>query len=114
MLYAHFGSANNEAPSGLSTCPLPGCLADWNRMHPSFATRANLDLLEQNYQRWQENPESLDPTWLAFFEGFELGDLQLRNGAAAAVAVPATEVGDRPLQTRVDGLVYGYRTLGHT
>src|SRR3954466_9990475 len=83
-------------------------------MHPSFATRANLDLLEQNYQRWQENPESLDPSWLAFFEGFELGDLQLRNGAAAAAGAPVTEAGDQPLQTRVEGLVYAYRTLGHT
>src|SRR5437762_3390284 len=83
-------------------------------MHPLFATRANLDLLEENYQRWQEDPESLDPSWLAFFEGFELGDLQLRNGATALAAAPGGEVGDQPLQTRVDGLVYAYRTLGHT
>ena len=82
-------------------------------MHPLFATRANLDLLEENYQRWQEDPESLDSSWLAFFEGFELGDLKLRNGAAALVAAPA-EPGEQPLQTRVDGLVYAYRTLGHT
>src|SRR5439155_18607911 len=83
-------------------------------MHPSFATRANLDLLEQNYKRWQENPESLDSSWLAFFEGFELGDLQLRNGAAAAAVAPVAGVSDQPLQTRIDGLVYAYRTLGHT
>jgi 2-oxoglutarate dehydrogenase E1 component len=81
-------------------------------MHPLFATRANLDLLEENYERWQQNPESLDPSWLAFFEGFELGDLQMRNGAAATAA--PVEVGEQPLQTRVDGLVYAYRTLGHT
>ncbi len=80
-------------------------------MHASFANRSNLDLLEENYRRWQEDPESLDQTWLAFFEGFELGDLQLRNGAAAT---PTVETGDQPLQTRVDGLVYAYRTLGHT
>src|SRR5882762_11149258 len=83
-------------------------------MHASFANRSNLDLLEENYRRWQEDPESLDPSWLAFFEGFELGDLQLRNGAAAMAAIPAGETGDQPLQTRVDGLVYAYRTLGHT
>jgi 2-oxoglutarate dehydrogenase E1 component len=83
-------------------------------MHPLFATRANLDLLEENYQRWQEDPQSLDSSWLAFFEGFELGDLKLRNGAAALAAAPAGDIGDQPLQTRVDGLVYAYRTLGHT
>ena len=83
-------------------------------MRPSFATHSNLDLLEENYRRWQEDPESLDSGWSAFFEGFELGDLNYRNGAAAAAAQPATEVHEGPLQTRVDGLVYAYRTLGHT
>jgi 2-oxoglutarate dehydrogenase E1 component len=82
-------------------------------MRPSFAIHSNLDLLEENYRRWQEDPESLDSGWAAFFEGFELGDLNYRNGAAVA-AQPATEVHEGPLQTRVDGLVYAYRTLGHT
>src|SRR6476620_7432637 len=79
-------------------------------MRPSFATRLNLDLLEENYERWQNDPDSVDSTWSAFFEGFELGDLNLRNGAAVAPA-PTSEPS---LQTRVDGLVYAYRTLGHT
>ncbi|MEY2559246.1 MAG: 2-oxoglutarate dehydrogenase component [Verrucomicrobiota bacterium] len=83
-------------------------------MRPSFATRLNLDLLEENYRRWQENPESLDSGWSAFFEGFELGDLNYRNGAAATPASTTAEPGEGPLQTRVDGLVYAYRTLGHT
>jgi 2-oxoglutarate dehydrogenase E1 component len=82
-------------------------------MRPSFATRLNLDLLEENYGRWQNDPESVDSGWSAFFEGFELGDLHLLNGAATAVQ-PGSEVGESPLQTRIDGLVYAYRTLGHT
>ncbi len=82
-------------------------------MRPSFATRLNLDLLEENYERWQNDPESVDSSWSAFFEGFELGDLHLRNGAATA-AQPGPETGESPLQTRIDGLVYAYRTLGHT
>jgi 2-oxoglutarate dehydrogenase E1 component len=83
-------------------------------MRPSFATHVNLDLLEENYRRWQDNPESVDSGWSAFFEGFELGDLNLRNGAAELAAHPPGEVSEGPLQTRVDGLVYAYRTLGHT
>jgi 2-oxoglutarate dehydrogenase E1 component len=82
-------------------------------MRPSFATRLNLDLLEENYGRWQNDPESVDSGWSAFFEGFELGDLHLLNGAATA-AQPGPEIGESPLQTRIDGLVYAYRTLGHT
>jgi 2-oxoglutarate dehydrogenase E1 component len=82
-------------------------------MRPSFATRLNLDLIEENYERWQQDPESVDSSWSAFFEGFELGDLHLLNGAAADVQA-GPEAGESPLQTRIDGLVYAYRTLGHT
>ncbi len=82
-------------------------------MHPSFATRSNLDLIEENYDHWLNDPESVDPSWSAFFEGFELGELHLRNGAAAA-AQAGVQVSEVPLQTRVDSLVYAYRTLGHT
>jgi 2-oxoglutarate dehydrogenase E1 component len=81
-------------------------------MPTTIAARANLDLIDQNYQRWQQDPGSVDPSWAAFFEGFELGNLPQRNGAAvAAQGAPARE---SPLQTRIDGLVYAYRTLGHT
>src|SRR4029077_5615178 len=80
-------------------------------MHPSFATRLNLDLLETNYRRWQEDPESLGSDWSAFFEGFELGDLKESNGAATVA--PPRDRGSS-LQTRIDGLIYAYRTLGHT
>src|SRR3954470_20576100 len=81
-------------------------------MRTSIAARANLDLIDQNYQRWQEDPASVDPSWAAFFEGFELGNLPQKNGAAVATPRPVTREG--PLQTRIDGLVYAYRTLGHT
>src|SRR5437588_1103641 len=81
-------------------------------MRTSIAARANLELIDQNYRRWQEDPASVDPGWSAFFEGFELGNLPLRNGAAAAA--PRAGVRESPLQTRIDGLVYAYRTLGHT
>jgi 2-oxoglutarate dehydrogenase E1 component len=82
-------------------------------MRTSIAARANLELIDQNYQRWQEDPASVDPSWAAFFEGFELGNLPQRNGAAATAA-PRAVTRESPLQTRIDGLVYAYRTLGHT
>src|SRR5437773_7837138 len=77
-------------------------------MRTSIGARANLELIEENYCRWQRNPESVDSGWSAFFEGFELGNLPQRDGAAAA------EVREAALQTRVDGLVYAYCSLGHT
>ncbi len=79
-------------------------------MRTSIAARANLDLIEENYRRWQRNPESVDSGWAAFFEGFELGEVPEQNGA---VTKPV-EVRESSLQSRVDGLVYAYRILGHT
>ena len=81
-------------------------------MRTTIAARANLELIDQNYARWQKDPASVDPSWAAFFEGFELGNLPQKNGAALAVPQKATR--ESPLQTRIDGLVYAYRTLGHT
>ena len=33
----------------------------------------NTHLLEEHYEQWRVNPTSVDATWRAFFEGFELG-----------------------------------------
>ena len=77
-------------------------------MHTSIAARENLTLIEENYRLWQQNPDSVDSGWSAFFEGFELGNLPQRDGAAASEAREAA------LQTRVDGLIYAYCSLGHT
>src|SRR5205814_5663849 len=79
-------------------------------MRTSIDARANLDLIEENYRRWQENPESVDSGWAAFFEGFELGNLPQRDGAGVREA----EAREAALQTRVDGLIYAYCSLGHT
>src|ERR1700736_4047604 len=81
-------------------------------MRTTIGARANLDLIDQNYERWQKDPGSVDASWAAFFEGFELGNLPQKNGAA--VAGPRAVTRESPLQTRIDGLVFGYRTLGHT
>src|SRR2546430_64460 len=79
-------------------------------MQTSIAPRANLEILEENYRRWQQDPHSVDSSWSAFFEGFELGNLPQRDGAAAK----GTEAREAALQTRIDGLIYAYCTLGHT
>src|SRR5438128_164009 len=84
-----------------------------------FANQSNVQLIDHNYEAWRRDPASVDNTWAAFFEGFELGNTTSKNGSvngAAAATTPdmGSASGDAPLQTRVDGLVYAYRTLGHT
>jgi len=90
-------------------------------MRTAVATRIDAKLLEDQYSRWKQNPEGVEPTWSAFFEGFELGLSEKSNGASApaqpvngVAASPTPNVADLPVQTRVEGLVYAYRTIGHT
>ena len=66
----------------------------------SFASRYNLNLIEDYYKRWRSDPASVDERWQSFFEGFEL-----------AGRVPST-AGDAA-QSGVVRLIYAYRDLGH-
>src|SRR5262245_49259461 len=79
-------------------------------MRTSIDARANLHVIEEKYRLWQENPDSVDSGWSAFFEGFELGNLPERNGAAEA----GVEAREAALQTRVDGLIYAHCSLANT
>ena len=91
-------------------------------MNSSVSPRQNAELLEEKYSQWCEDPKSVDATWAAFFEGFELGSAQVKKkeeaaapGAApVAAAAPAVSDGDVAFNGRVTSLVYNYRTLGHT
>jgi 2-oxoglutarate dehydrogenase E1 component len=83
-------------------------------MRTTFANSFNVDLLDENYARWKQDPDSVDSEWSAFFEGFELGSVRKTNGTAQlAKDVPAAG-GQLPLQERIENLVGAYRTLGHT
>src|SRR5580692_2646438 len=66
----------------------------------SFANRANLDLIEDEYRRWQADSQSVDERWQAFFEGFEL-----------AGRTPSPAAGES--QTAIVRLIFAYRDLGH-
>jgi 2-oxoglutarate dehydrogenase E1 component len=88
-------------------------------MNSSVSARQNSDLMESQYSQWCEDPLSVDATWAAFFQGFELGSAQVRRkeeAAAAGVSVAGAPASDADLAFfgRVVSLIYNYRTLGHT
>ena len=75
----------------------------------TVAKRANLDLIEDYYERWLKDPESVDQSWRNFFDGYELGRY---------LALPSTPDGDgqAPPQEAVKAvtrLVDAYREMGH-
>ncbi len=80
----------------------------------TVGNRWNLELIEENYRRWQAEPDSVPESWRNFFEGYELAHT---NGA------PPGEVGPDPglgaeldaarAQASVTRLVDAYREIGH-
>ncbi len=83
--------------------------------HVNISERANASLVEELYRQWQADPESVDATWRAFFQGFALGaDGRALSGGTAAPAAPAAAGGPCiPKQSQVDSLIYHYRAIGH-
>jgi len=86
-------------------------------MSTSFTARWNESVLDENYEKWRRDPSSVSPDWSAFFEGFDLGYQRFQKAkagtAGASVDVhPAS--GESSIQSRVEALIYTYRTLGHT
>ncbi|MFM6955793.1 MAG: 2-oxoglutarate dehydrogenase E1 subunit family protein, partial [Ignavibacteria bacterium] len=71
----------------------------------TVGSRWNLDLVQEQYARWSSDPQSVDASWQAFFEGFSLG----------LDSSPATS-GDEnagQLQAGVTRLIDAYRDIGH-
>jgi len=85
-------------------------------MNSSVSPRLNADLLDEKYAQWCEDPHSVEPTWSAFFEGFELGAAQAkrREEAGSSAATAKASDSDLAFYGKVVSLVYNYRTLGHT
>jgi 2-oxoglutarate dehydrogenase E1 component len=86
-------------------------------MNSTVSARLNADLLDEKYAQWCENPQSVEQTWSAFFEGFELGVAQLKKkeaGESVASGTSSLSASDIEFNGKVVSLVYNYRTLGHT
>jgi 2-oxoglutarate dehydrogenase E1 component len=79
--------------------------------------RANAAIIEAAYERWLQNPDSVDPTWRAFFQGFSLGSSGTSPSAALAALTEETAASapiiDSLKQSRVHQLINAYRSIGH-
>ena len=73
----------------------------------TIATPANLSLIEDYYQRWQQDPALVEPSWRIFFEGFDLG----RQPAGAEG--DHLDLSTARAQAAVTRLVDAYREFGH-
>ncbi len=74
-------------------------------MDISFLTNQHPQYIENLYNQFRESPESVDPEWIKFFQGF---DLAYKEGKAMAA-----EDFDWKAEIQVYQLILGYRGKGH-
>ena len=84
-------------------------------MSSTISARLNVDLLEEKYQHWLKDPQSVDGTWSAFFEGFELGSVQPKAPAASAGDPARSGMSQQEMAFRasVTRMIETYRSIGH-
>jgi len=89
----------------------------------SFLNAAHTSYFAELYERYTKSPDSLEPSWRAFFQGFDFGiessldELDIvahQNGVAASINGQAVEM-PQSLQKefKVVRLINGYRSRGH-
>ena len=87
-----------------------------------YITSQHPQYIESLYQEFVKNPDSVDPDFKKFFEGFDFAVSHTKNGAAAnavsTAASPAapgasSETIDWMREIRVYRLILGYRNKGH-
>jgi len=85
----------------------------------SFLNAAHTSFFAETYDKYLTNPDSLEPSWRAFFQGFDFGtesaldelDIHGENGALAFGGATVPESLQKEFQ--VIRLIDGYRTRGH-
>ena len=82
----------------------------------SYITNSHPSFIEGLYQDFLKDPESIDPDFRRFFEGFDFAQSFGGNGAAgvaAGTAVPGTAVTNLDKEFAVYQLIQAYRKKGH-
>ena len=77
----------------------------------SFLNTVHTEFLADLYERYLQNPDSVEPSWRSFFQGYDLAntDYSLNNGDEQEVDIPENVF----KEFKVIDLINGYRTRGH-
>ena len=85
----------------------------------SFLNTAHIELIDSMYQQYLQSPDSIEPSWKSFFQGF---DFALANYGESVQEVPqVVQTGintgavpeDILTEFKVINLIEAYRTRGH-
>lgn len=83
----------------------------------SFLNAAHTQFFADLYEQYTQNPDSIEPSWRAFFQGFDFANEFSSQDALTTYAADAEQngalVGKVEKEFQVLKLIEGYRTRGH-
>lgn len=75
----------------------------------SFLGNVSIDWVDEQYEKYREDPDSIEPDWAHFFEGFEFA----RKNYDTEVDLEGASCEGVQKEFRVLNLIQGYRSRGH-
>lgn len=79
----------------------------------SFLNAVHAEFVESQYEKYKKYPDSIEPSWKAFFQGYDFG----QSGYAKENTAEIDSLSDLPeklqKEFKVIDLINGYRTRGH-
>lgn len=75
----------------------------------SYISNADVGYLDQQYQNYKKDPNSVDVTWAKFFEGYDFSQQKYGENGHTATATD----GLTGKETQVRNLIFAYRSFGH-
>lgn len=82
----------------------------------SFLNAIHSEYISELYDQYQKFPDSVEPSWRAFFQGFDFGSKSYNGHAITEGSNPqvVTEIPEKvQKEFKVINLIDGYRTRGH-
>ncbi len=77
----------------------------------SYISNAEVGYIDDLYQSYKQNPESIDSSWRKFFEGYEFSLQKYGQNGAPANVTSSSYQGSGEILVR--NLIYGYRSRAH-
>ena len=77
----------------------------------SYISNADVSFIDDLYQKYKSDPESVDISWQRFFEGFEFSQENSDENGNASTAISTSGISLKELGVR--NLIHAYRTRGH-
>ena len=77
----------------------------------SFLNTVHTEFIADLYEQYLENPDTVEPSWRSFFQGYDLAntDYSIDSDTSADVEIPEQVF----KEFKVIELINGYRTRGH-